>query len=274
MHEYKTQMIAKYALTRNDRVVFSRQNEPDQYYEGKVLVVSYTARKIDVVKDDTAVNPEIINNIYFQDIILFTTAADDYTAVPFSELDRPRQSRVSFAVSNAAKHADRLSEKDREELAAYLNDNPEVKPVWSKNYQGKTHNRATKDEYFLRIAEAVSSRSTCLRRQYGAVVVTPDNRIIATGYNGSAAGEPNCCDIGACLRKAKNIPHGSNYELCVAIHAEDNALTQAGREARGAKMYLAGFEDGKPIHAVPCMMCARKIKNSGIAEVVTWDSTK
>lgn len=127
--------------------------------------------------------------------------------------------------------------------------------------------RISKDEYYLDIAEAVSRRSTCLRRQYG-VVITKDDRIIATGYNGSARGEENCCDVGACWREAHGVPHGQMYEKCVGIHAEDNAITAAGREAIGATLYLVGIEDGKRIRARPCVMCKRKIKNSGIARVV------
>ena len=111
-------------------------------------------------------------------------------------------------------------------------------------------------------------RSTCLRRQYGAVIVKND-RIISTGYNGSARGEPNCCDVGECWRESHGIPHGEQYEKCVAVHAEDNAISQAGREAIGATLYLAGFENGKPISAVPCAMCERKIKNAQIHEVIT-----
>lgn len=127
--------------------------------------------------------------------------------------------------------------------------------------------RIGKDEYYLGIAGAVSRRSTCLRRQYGAVIVK-DDRIIATGYNGSARGEENCCDVGECWREAHGIPHGQMYEKCVSIHAEDNAITAAGREAIGATLYLAGIEDGEVIDAAPCLMCKRKIKNSGIARVV------
>lgn len=127
--------------------------------------------------------------------------------------------------------------------------------------------RISKDEYYLDIAEAVSRRSTCLRRQYG-VVITKDDRIIATGYNGSARGEENCCDVGACWREAHGVPHGEQYEKCVGIHAEDNAITAAGREAIGATLYLVGIENGERIRARPCVMCMRKIKNSGIARVV------
>ena len=128
-------------------------------------------------------------------------------------------------------------------------------------------NRISKDEYYLQIAATVSLRSTCIRRQYGAVIVK-DDRIISTGYNGSARGETNCCDVGECWREAHGIPHGHQYEKCVAVHAEDNAISQAGREALGATLYLAGFENGKAIPAVPCAMCERKIKNAGITRVV------
>jgi dCMP deaminase len=130
--------------------------------------------------------------------------------------------------------------------------------------------RISKDEYYLGIARAVAMRSTCLRRQYGAVIVK-DDYIISTGYNGSARGEENCCDVGFCWREAHHIPHGEQYEKCVAVHAEDNAISQAGRDAIGATLYLAGFENGKEIKAEPCMMCARKIKNAQIARVVTTE---
>lgn len=128
--------------------------------------------------------------------------------------------------------------------------------------------RLSKREYYLEIAATVAKRSTCNRRQYGAVIVK-DDTIIATGYNGSARGEVNCCDVGECWREKNGIPHGEQYEKCVAIHAEDNAITQAGRMAKEATLYLAGFENGKPIKAVPCLMCQRKIKNAGIKFVVS-----
>lgn len=127
--------------------------------------------------------------------------------------------------------------------------------------------RISKQEYYLEIAKAVALRSTCIRRQYGAVIVKND-RVVSTGYNGSARGEINCCDIDMCWREAHGIPHGEQYEKCVAVHAEDNAISQAGRGAYGATLYLAGFENGKVITAKPCLMCARKIKNAGITEIV------
>lgn len=127
--------------------------------------------------------------------------------------------------------------------------------------------RPSKPEYYLNIARAVAARSTCLRRQYGAVVVKND-RIVATGYNGSPRGAENCCDRGVCKRESMGVAHGERYELCSAVHAEMNALLQCdATNAEGATLYLYGIENGKPIQAEPCMMCARIIKNAGIAKV-------
>ena len=130
--------------------------------------------------------------------------------------------------------------------------------------------RLSKDEYYLVIAEAVLKRSTCLRRNYGAVLVK-DDEIVATGYNGSVRGEANCCDTGVCEREALNIPKGERYELCCAIHAEDNAITSAGRhKACGATLYIVGKNtaDGSYANPAPCMMCRRKIVNAGVTRVV------
>ena len=130
--------------------------------------------------------------------------------------------------------------------------------------------RISKDEYYIKIAEAVLERSTCLRRKYGAVLVK-DDEIVSTGYNGSPRGEKNCCDIGYCEREAQGVPKGERYELCVAIHAEDNAITSAGRsKANGATLYIVGKNtaDGSYANPSPCMMCRRKIVNAGIARVV------
>lgn len=128
--------------------------------------------------------------------------------------------------------------------------------------------RISKTDYYLEIARAVAKRSTCLRRQYGAVIVKNDE-IIATGYNGSARGEMNCCDLGECWREKNAIPHGEQYEKCVAVHAEQNAIISASRKDMiGATMYLVGFEDGKEIVALPCLICQRMIVNAGIKTVI------
>ena len=132
--------------------------------------------------------------------------------------------------------------------------------------------RPSHDEYYLDIAKAVSRRSTCLRRQYGAVI-TKDDIVLATGYNGAPRGEANCCDIGACWREEHNIPHGQQYEKCVAVHAEANAIISAARrDMIGSTLYLAGWEDGKRIeNPEPCEICAKLIKNAGIKEVVVCE---
>lgn len=130
--------------------------------------------------------------------------------------------------------------------------------------------RPTWDAYFIRIAQVVSSRSTCRRRQYGAVLVK-NNRIVSTGYNGASAGLLSCTEKGYCERQAQNVPSRQRYELCESVHAEANALLAASREeADGATLYIAGWDteademaDGKP-----CAMCARLIRNSGVATVV------
>ena len=129
--------------------------------------------------------------------------------------------------------------------------------------------RKTKRAYYLDIAAEVASRSTCLRRQYGAVIVANDE-IVSTGYNGAARGCVNCCDCGICWREAHGIPHGEQYEKCIAVHAEQNAMLSASRkEMIGAEMYLVGFENGKRLESPePCLICDRLIRNAGIAKVI------
>ena len=127
--------------------------------------------------------------------------------------------------------------------------------------------RISSDDYYLEIAKAVAGRSTCLRRQYGAVIVK-NNEIIATGYNGSPRGEINCCDVGQCNRIGHKHNDG-DYGDCRSVHAEMNAMISASRsEMLGSTLYLAGFENGQVIAAEPCPICARMIKNAGITKVV------
>lgn len=137
--------------------------------------------------------------------------------------------------------------------------------------------RISKDDYYLNIANAVSLRSTCLRRQYGAVIVKNDE-IIATGYNGSARGEANCCDIHTeCPRKNKSHNSG-DYSDCPAVHAEQNALLSAARtDILNATLYLFGneFDENNTSHPIenvaPCPICERMIRNAGITRIVTPD---
>ena len=131
--------------------------------------------------------------------------------------------------------------------------------------------RISKQEYYLSIAAQVAKRSTCLRRQYGAVIVKHDE-IVATGYNGAPRGEDNCCDVGTCYREAHGIPHGEQYEKCVAVHAECNAIISASRqEMLGATLYLAG-RDARTQELIatctPCALCRRFIINAGIERVI------
>lgn len=133
--------------------------------------------------------------------------------------------------------------------------------------------RISTDNYYLNIAKAVSLRSSCLIRQYGAVIVKNDE-IIATGYNGSPRGEKNCCDIGICKRYTSSSSHthnDGNYDQCESVHAEMNAIISASRrDMIGSVLYLFGSENGEKISQLePCPVCARLIKNAGIIKVVT-----
>lgn len=142
--------------------------------------------------------------------------------------------------------------------------------------------RPSKDEYYLGIALAVSKRSTCLKRHYGAVIVK-NNEIIATGYNGAPRGTESCYDCGQCKRK--NVPHNTgDYSECKSVHAEQNAIISASRrDMIGSTLYLAGEEYVDPEEdenwvltsewqqvedAFPCPICSRMIKNAGIERVV------
>jgi len=125
------------------------------------------------------------------------------------------------------------------------------------------------DEYFIGIAKAVSTRATCLRRKYGAVI-TKGNIIVSTGYNGAPSGMKDCIEVGKCTRRELRIPHGERYELCHSVHAEANAIIRASvDELRNATIYISGTDDGSnECLAEPCMMCKRMILNSQIAKVV------
>ncbi len=116
------------------------------------------------------------------------------------------------------------------------------------------------DEYFMGIVDLVAQRSTCLRRQVGAVIVK-DKNILATGYNGAPRGLAHCADVG-CLRDQLNVPSGEKHELCRGLHAEQNAIIQAayhGVGISGATIYTATF---------PCVICAKMIINAGIVRIV------
>lgn len=130
--------------------------------------------------------------------------------------------------------------------------------------------RKPKWKYYLDIAQSVAERGTCLRRNYGAIIVKNDE-IISTGYTGTPRSVPNCCDLGVCEREKLKIPSGERYELCKSVHAEMNAIICASRqEMLGSILYLSGT-DAKTqqfIDCKPCSMCWRLIQNAGIEKVI------
>lgn len=124
--------------------------------------------------------------------------------------------------------------------------------------------RPSWDAYFMQMAELVRSRSSCLRRGVGAVIVK-DNRVIASGYNGAPKGIAHCEETG-CLRQQMNVPSGQRHELCRGLHAEQNAIIQAaclGVSIEGATLYCT---------TQPCVICTKMLINAGIKRVVITES--
>ncbi len=120
--------------------------------------------------------------------------------------------------------------------------------------------RPSWEEYFMDITHLVAKRSTCLRRQVGAVLVK-DKKILATGYNGAPSRLEHCLETG-CLREKRRIPSGERHELCRGLHAEQNAIIQAayhGVEIREATLYCTNH---------PCIICSKMIINAGIQKIV------
>lgn len=117
------------------------------------------------------------------------------------------------------------------------------------------------DEYFMEIAKTCASRSNCLRAHVGAVIVGDDKKIKATGYNGTPSKVISCYELGYCYRMKNNIESGTRYETCRSIHAEQNAIIQAGQDrCKGSSMYIYG-------HTMICILCKRFIAQSGIVDV-------
>lgn len=119
--------------------------------------------------------------------------------------------------------------------------------------------RPSWDSYFMELARVVRGRSTCLRRQVGAVIVK-DRQILSTGYNGSPSGLKHCAEVG-CLRESLGIPSGERHEMCRAVHAEQNALIQAAKHGvaiEGADVYTT---------VQPCVLCTKMLINAGIKRV-------
>lgn len=135
--------------------------------------------------------------------------------------------------------------------------------------------RRDKINYYLDIAQTVSERGTCLRRNYGAIIVKNDE-IIATGYTGAPRGRKNCIDLKKCIRMEMNIPRGERYEMCRSVHAEANAIISAPRKDMiDASLYVVGTEadTGEIVpNSSSCAMCKRMIINSGIKTVYIRDT--
>ena len=132
-------------------------------------------------------------------------------------------------------------------------------------------NRIDKENYYLDIAQTVLERGTCLRRNFGAIIVKND-QIISSGYTGAPRGRKNCIDLGHCTREVLGIPRGERYELCRSVHAEANAIIHASRnDMLNATLYLVGKEccNGEYVkNTCSCSMCKRLIINSGITKVI------
>ena len=147
-----------------------------------------------------------------------------------------------------------------------------------KEADRKPNDDRKRHEYYMNIAMAVRKNANCLGRRVGAVMVK-ENRIISTGYNGTPEGFTNCLD-GGCVRcrdrdvfRAKN---SVGYDVCLCVHAEMNALLQAGKLARGCTLYLAGFdvETGELTRIWPCFLCSKMIVNSGVGSVIMRTGTE
>ena len=114
------------------------------------------------------------------------------------------------------------------------------------------------DTYFLRLAEVVATRSNCMKRAVGAVIVN-DLRIVSTGYNGTPFGSLNC-NQGGCQRCNSNTPSGVGLDECLCIHAEENAVIEAGRaKANGGTIYVT---------LSPCLTCSKTVVQAGIKRIV------
>ena len=124
------------------------------------------------------------------------------------------------------------------------------------------YSRPSIDEYFLKLSSVVAERSTCRRHHIGALAVK-DKHILATGYNGAAAGVKDCIALG-CLRDSMGIASGTRHEICRAIHAEQNVIIQAG--LHGVSL------EGSTIYCThtPCILCAKMLVNARIKRFVSY----
>ena len=134
------------------------------------------------------------------------------------------------------------------------------------------------DEYFMGIAMLAARRSKDPNTQVGACIVSQENIIISTGYNGAPRGRQNCSDLNYCMRDKLNIPRGERYELCRSVHAEANAIIAAARERMlGSTIYMVCVDakTGELVSGTSsCMMCKRLVINAGISQVIVRDTNE
>ena len=132
--------------------------------------------------------------------------------------------------------------------------------------------RPSRDQYYLNIAKEVAQRGTCFRSRFGAIILK-DDQIISTGYIGAPRGTKDCFERGYCLRDHLKIPHGTQFEVCRSVHAEQNAIINAARAGvnlLGATLYLytENPKSGELVDSVPCYICKKMIINSGISKFI------
>ena len=119
--------------------------------------------------------------------------------------------------------------------------------------------RPSWERYFMSIARQVATRSTCLRRQVGCVIVL-EKRIVSTGYNGAPSGLPHCGEVG-CVRETQGVVSGQRHELCRGLHAEQNAIIQAA-------MHGTAVREGSIFCThKPCVLCTKMLINAGVRRV-------
>lgn len=136
----------------------------------------------------------------------------------------------------------------------------EIPHIPGKTESLQLNKRPDWDSYFMEIASLVSKRSTCLRRQVGAVIVK-DKNILSTGYNGAPSGITHC-EVTGCLREKLNVPSGERHELCRGLHAEQNAIIQAayhGTSIKDSILYCTNL---------PCSICSKMLINAGIVKII------
>lgn len=121
----------------------------------------------------------------------------------------------------------------------------------------RPYKRISVDKHMMLIAQVVSFRSTCIRHRFGCVI-SKDGKIVSTGYNGAVKGAVHCLDKG-CIRNKLGIESGTKIEICDAVHAEQNAIIQAGNNAEGGTLYVNG---------TPCITCSKMMVNAGIKKIV------